>query len=176
MTKETSIRQDMKEPSFDNHKQLVENLWEEITTNGMYGRSKNDFYDYVLYLLNKCDTGHFLSANDNADNERLLKINATRIKAAKKNISVKFMDDKEYDGIFMDFVKLLAEGKLPKLSDDGTRYTMLIEDITLRSALETRLKRSANSTFDYKVIGGLKHLGIAGIKAVANYVKTNTNR
>ncbi len=136
---------------FNNTEELVDDLWNEIKTNGMYGRSKTDFYDYVLYLLNKYDSGHFLSSNDNATNERLLKINATRIKSAKKNISVKFMDDGEYEKIFSDFINKITEENPLSLSDDGKSYTMVIEDVALRSIIETKLKRIANTTLDYKL-------------------------
>ena len=139
-----------KEPSFDGA-ELARLLWREIRENGLYGRSKNDFYDYVLYLLDKCDPGHFLYANDNADNERLLKVSATRIKAAKKNISVKFMDDKEYEGIFKNFISRIMEGKVKVLSAEGDNYVMLVEDVATRSALETRLKRRAGTTLDYRL-------------------------
>ena len=45
-----------------NQKTLVDNdLWNEMTTTGFSNRSKNDFYDFVLYLLNKYDNNHFLS-------------------------------------------------------------------------------------------------------------------
>ena len=75
----------MTEPSFYNQAEFVDSLWNEIKTNGLYDSSKIDFYDFVLYLLIKYDTNHFLDENDNADNERLLKVNSTKIKAAKKN-------------------------------------------------------------------------------------------
>lgn len=141
----------MTEPSFYKTEELVKDLWNEIKINGMYGHSKTDFYDYVLYLLNKYDKNHFLSSNDNADNERLLKINSNRIKTAKKNISVKFMSDNEYEKIFFNFIQRIAEGNLPSLDDDGKSYTMVIEDTALCSIIETKLKRVANTTLDYKL-------------------------
>lgn len=141
----------MIESEFENTDKLVEELWNEIKTNGMYGRSKNDFYDFVLYILNKYDKNHFLSENDNAYNERLLKINSSRIKSAKKNISVKFMDQKEYEEIFINFIKKLAEGNLPSLNDDDGSYTMIIEDTALRSVIESKLKRLSNTSLDYKI-------------------------
>lgn len=150
-TKEPSEKQDgLPAPSFDSA-ELARLLWSEITENGLYGRSKNDFYDYVLYLLDKCDPGHFLYANDNADNERLLKVSATRIKAAKKSISVKFMNDKEYEGIFTNFIKRIMEGKVKVLLAEDDKYVMLVEDVATRSALETRLKRHAGTTLDYRL-------------------------
>lgn len=139
----------MVKPSFTNQAQLVEDLWNEIKSTGLYVRKGNEFYDYVLYLLNKYDENHFFSTNDNADNERLLKIEDSQLKDAKKNISVKFMDDSEYNAIFLDFVKRLSNDKLPNLADDGESYTMVVEDIATRNAIETRLKRVANTTLKY---------------------------
>jgi hypothetical protein len=141
----------MVEPKFENHAALVDALWHEIKTNGLYDSSKIDFYDFVLYLLNKYDKNHFFNTNDNADNERLLKVNATKIKAAKKNISVKFMSEAEYKDIFVEFLRKIGNGNLPSLDDTGNSYTMVIEDPALRSVLETKLKRVANTTLDYKM-------------------------
>ena len=141
----------MTKPSFFNQAALVDDLWNEMTTTGFSNRSKNDFYDFVLYLLNKYDNNHFLSENDNAYNERLLKSTEVRIKSAKKNISVKFMSSEEYDDIFIDFIKKISSGNLPSLDDNGDTYIMVIEDTALRSVLETKLKRITHTTFDYKM-------------------------
>lgn len=141
----------MTKPSFFNQAALVDDLWKEMTTTGFSNRSKNDFYDFALYLLNKYDKNHFLSENDNAHNERLLKTKEARIKAAKKNISVQFMSSEEYDDIFIDFIKKISSGNLPSLDDNGDTYTMVIEDAALRSVLETKLKRVTHTTFDYKM-------------------------
>lgn len=139
------------EPVFIDTEKLIGELWNEIKTNGVYGRSKTDFYDYILYLLNKYDEKHFLSSYDNATNERILKITAARIKAAKKNISVKFMDNSEYEKIFQNFIQRIANGNIPSLEDNGKSYTMVIEDTALRSIIEAKLKRIANTTLDYKL-------------------------
>lgn len=139
------------EAAFFDTQKIVGELWNELQTNGVYGRSKTDFYDYILYLLNKYDANHFLSSNDNATNERLLKITATRIKTAKKNISVKFMDNSEYEKIFQNFIQRIANGNIPSLEDNGKSYTMVIEDTALRSIIEAKLKRIANTTLDYKL-------------------------
>lgn len=139
------------DPVFIDTEKLIGELWNEIKTNGVYGRSKTDFYDYILYLLNKYDEKHFLSSYDNATNERILKITAARIKAAKKNISVKFMDNSEYEKIFQNFIQRIANGNIPSLEDNGKSYTMVIEDTALRSIIEAKLKRIANTTLDYKL-------------------------
>lgn len=139
------------DPVFLDTEKFIGELWDEIKANGVYGRSKNDFYDYILYLLNKYDEKHFLSSYDNATNERILKITAARIKAAKKNISVKFMDNGEYEKIFQNFIQRIAKGNVPSLEDNGKSYTMVIEDTALRSIIESKLKRIANTTLDYKL-------------------------
>lgn len=139
------------DPVFLDTEKFIGELWDELQTNGVYGRSKTDFYDYILYLLNKYDANHFLSSNDNATNERLLKITAARIKTAKKNISVKFMDNSEYEKIFQNFIQRIANGNIPSLEDNGKSYTMVIEDTALRSIIEAKLKRIANTTLDYKL-------------------------
>lgn len=54
----------MAEPKFNDG--VADAIWEEIKTNGMYGRSKNDFYDFMLYTLNRHVPKHFLDGNDNA--------------------------------------------------------------------------------------------------------------
>lgn len=141
----------MIKPSFFNQVAFVNDLWNEMTTTGFSNRSKNDFYDFVLYLLNKYDRNHFLSENDNAYNERLLKTKATRIKSAKKNISVQFMTSEEYDAIFVEFIKKISSDNILSLNDTGDAYTMVVEDTALRSVLETKLKRITNTTLDYKM-------------------------
>lgn len=141
----------MTRPSFFNQDALVGELWNEISTTGFSNRCKTDFYDYVLYLLNKYDRNHFLDANDNTDNERLLKTKASRINSAKKNISVQFMDGKEYESIFARFIERIGKGDIPKLDDTGDSYTMVLEDATLRDTLATKLKRVAHTTLDYKL-------------------------
>ena len=39
------------DPVFLDTEKFIGELWDEIKANGVYGRSKNDFYDYILYLL-----------------------------------------------------------------------------------------------------------------------------
>ncbi len=166
----------MIKPSFYNQEALVNDIWNEMTSTGFANRSKNDFYDFILYLLNKYDKNHCLSTNDNAENERLLKTKDNRIKNAKKNISVQFMDDTEYDNIFVDFIKKIGTGNLPSLDDTGDAYTMVIEDTALRSVLETKLKRITNSTFDYKMNKEIVTVSYeAFLKMIATELKLNTS-
>ncbi len=84
------------EPKTDNPKAFCNDLWRKITQERLFSYQKNDICDYVLYLFNKYDSAHFLDSHSNTENERLLKTTASKIKASKKNIAVKFMSDIEY--------------------------------------------------------------------------------
>ena len=61
------------------------------------------------------------------------------------------MDNSEYEKIFQNFIQRIANGNIPSLEDNGKSYTMVIEDTALRSIIEAKLKRIANTTLDYKL-------------------------
>ena len=50
----------------EDSKQLANKLAEHITTTGFNALSKNDFYDYILYLLDTYSNEHFLSLQSNS--------------------------------------------------------------------------------------------------------------
>jgi hypothetical protein len=52
----------------ENAQRLVQLLWEKIETTGFNALSKNDFYDYVLYLYNRFNNEHFLDTLSNYEN------------------------------------------------------------------------------------------------------------
>ena len=87
--------------------------------------------------------------NSNAENERLLKMNASKIKASKKNIAVKFMENDEYEGIFEKFLFALSQGKIALKSGSKKGYFKItLENPVFQSALEARLKEVAKESFD----------------------------
>lgn len=134
-----------------NAQAVADALLAELTQTGLYAKTKQDFYDYVLYLLDKHSGNNFFSRNTNAQNERLFKVSDTRIKAAKKNISVKFMDTTEYDEIFKDFVNSFAKTLKENskiLQSEGKTWIMLLENPVIRSVLEQKLKDDCNNAFD----------------------------
>ena len=112
--------------SFFGESKFVEKLWTKIVDDRLFSYQKNDICDYLLYLFNKHDKGKFLDMNSNAENERLLKMNASKIKASKKNIAVKFMENDEYEGYFK----------------------ITLENPVFQSALEARLKEVTKESFD----------------------------
>lgn len=93
----------------------------------------------------------FLDSHSNVENERLLKTTASKIKASKKNISVKFMSDIEYQQVFKDFLNSLANDNpksIVKQKENGD-LEFTIENNILKDILESKLKKWANTTFTY---------------------------
>ena len=138
--------------TLDNPKALCDELWCKITQERLFSYQKNDICDYVLYLFNKYDSAHFLDSLSNAENERLLKTTASKIKASKKNIAVKFMDSAEYDNIFNAFLANLAIGvKNKTIHIDDERVRLVIENPVLRDILSSKLKAITDDTLDYSL-------------------------
>lgn len=139
------------EPKFTDKKALefTNELWGKVKENGFGAWSKNDISDYLLYLFNK-HGGGFFDKNSNEQNERLLKTTAAKIKASKKNISVKFMDDDEYKDIFISFLRDLSNGKIIlKESEKENRLEFVLEDKVVRDILNAKLKDSVRDSLDY---------------------------
>lgn len=128
--------------------EFAKELWSKIVNERLFSYQKNDICDYLLYLFNKHDKGRFFDTNSNEQNERLLKTTAAKIKASKKNISVKFMNDTEYKGIFKDFLSSLANSNMVKEMSDG-KLEFVVENNVLKDMLGARLKKWVNETFTY---------------------------
>ncbi len=142
--------------TLDNPKAFCDELWSKIINDELFSRQKNDICDYVLYLFNKYDSVHFLDSLSNAENERLLKTTASKIKASKKNISVKFMNEVEYRQVFIDFLKSINDKNKrivkeirPKDEDKEPYLEFVIENNVLKDMLEAKLKRCVGDTFTY---------------------------
>ncbi|MDA3052060.1 hypothetical protein OFO01_01150 [Campylobacter sp. JMF_01 NE2] len=132
-----------------NSTELLDELWNTIKSSGLYAYSKNDIYDYLIYLINKYDENHFFDKNSNAENERLLKISSTKIKNTKKNISLKFMNDKEFDNVFLEYLDNLNADRLKDGSNGNIK--LIIENPVIRDILENKLKMSVGNTFEYHI-------------------------
>lgn len=134
-----------------NAPKLVDELWRGIMRNGFGAWSKNDLCDYLLYLFNKYDEEHFFDKNSNEKNERLLKISSAKIKASKANISVKFLDDTEYEGVFEEFLQAFADNRIAIKDGTQGKLKLTIENPVFRKALEYRLKERVQESFDYNL-------------------------
>lgn len=130
---------------------FVDELWRGIMRSGFGAWSKNDIYDYLLYLFNKYDERRFFDSNSNEKNERLLKTTATKIRASRTNISVKFLDDDEYGGVFEEFLQAFASGRIAIKDGTQGKIKLTIENPVFRKALENRLKERVQESFDYNL-------------------------
>lgn len=131
---------------------FTDELWQKIVQNGFGAFNKNDLCDYLLYLFNKHGEG-FFDKNSNADNERLFKTTATKIKTSKKNIAVKFMSDTEYQKVFSDFLNDIANDKVvlrPSNTQKGF-LTLIIENKVVRDMLADKLKAITQDTLEYNL-------------------------
>lgn len=125
----------------DNAEKFANELWSKIVDDRLFSYQKNDICDYLLYLFNARDNGHFLDINSNEQNERLLKMSATKIKTSKKNIAVKFMSEDEYNEIYAKFLdKIKTDFKNGKILIKDDKFYFTIENTALRDIISAKLK------------------------------------
>lgn len=131
---------------------FANDLWSKIIDDELFSRQKNDICDYVLYLFNKYDSAHFLDSLSNAENERLLKTTASKIKASKKNIAIKFMNEIEYDNILSAFLgKFANDLSQDKVNIKGDKFHFTLENRALRDILDAKLKETMQEGLDYNL-------------------------
>ena len=163
-----------------NADKLVKELWQAIMLKGFGAWSKNDICDYLLYLFNKYDEKHFFDSNSNEKNERWLKTTATKIKASKKNISVKFLNQTEYDEIFEEFLCAFANERIA-IKDGSKEDTikLTIENPVFRNVLEAKLKDKVQEGFEYSLNSEKVEISceafITMLKDEANRLKKSDN-
>lgn len=123
--------------------EILKNIFEKIKTDGLYAYNKTDLYDYLIYLLDKEER---LLNKSNDELSRLLKISSSKVNALRANISVKFMNDSEYESLFLDFLSQLSS---KNIKEDETHYIFTIENKAIRNFIEAKLKKHCNDTADY---------------------------
>ena len=139
-------------PKLDNPQEFCDELWRKITQERLFSYQKNDICDYVLYLFNRHDSAHFLDTNSNEQNERLLKMTASKIKSSKKNIAVKFMDKIEYSNILSEFLAKFANDlSQNKVNVKGDKFHFTLENRALRDILDAKLKETMQEGLDYNL-------------------------
>ena len=133
-----------------NAERFTADLWQKITQTGFNALSKNDFYDYVLYLFNKYDENHFLSLRPNYENAQTLRVSSQKIAASKENITLKYYSDAEKTEVPLLFLQSVASGSLqPEESNGG--YTLTLEDKRTRAYLDYLLKKYRGASFDVQL-------------------------
>jgi hypothetical protein len=131
-----------------NAEQFVADLWQKIINTGFNAMSKNDFYDYVLYLFNKYDSDHFLDSASNYDNAMLLKVSETKIKSSKLNITLKHKTEEEKDGTLKSYFWQISG---IKIHDKDNCFEFVLDDLSVKMAFEHELKQTLGTTFEYSI-------------------------
>ena len=136
------------EISLENPKDFANELWSKIVDDRLFSYQKNDICDYLLYLFNAHSKDKFLDTNSNEQNERLLKMNASKIKASKKNIAVKFMDNDEYNDIFKRFLDMINNGEIILREGKEHKIKFTLEDKAMQDVLNAKLKANKRETLE----------------------------
>lgn len=123
---------------------LLDVIYQKITSDGLYVYNKTDLYDYLIYLLDKEKD---LLSKSNAELSRILKISPSKVSALRANISVKFMELKEYEMLFDKFISSL--NSTISIKQDEKYYIFTIEDAAIRNYIEACLKEICKNTADY---------------------------
>jgi hypothetical protein len=137
------------EIKFNGSEQFANELLEKITDTGFNAMSKNDLYDYILYLFDKYSEENFLSTRSNFENALYFKVTEQKIKNSKLNINLKY---RQTDSISI-ITKFLAglNTKSIKQTKDGN-FEFVIEDYYIRMCLENEEKRTKKFRVAYKDI------------------------
>ena len=131
-----------------NAQDFANELWSKIVDERLFSYQKSDICDYLLYLFNAHSKDKFLDTNTNEQNERLLKTTAAKIKASKKNISVKFMDDTEYNDIFKRFLDMINNGEIILREGKEHKIKFTLEDKAMQDVLNAKLKANKRETLE----------------------------
>jgi hypothetical protein len=129
---------------------LAEELFACIRTPGYNALSKNDFYDFVLHLLNSYGTEHFLSEGTNEAIALLLRASPVKIKASRLNIYLKFLKEEEQIKPLSDFIHTVLGKELKDDPDNKDYFVLTIANPELRFCLETEMKAALGTTLEYR--------------------------
>jgi hypothetical protein len=133
-----------------NAEQFVAALWHKITDTGFNALSKNDFYDYVLYLFNKYSASHFLDARADYENSLLLRITPQKIQSSKRNIFLKYAEEAEKNTAGKLLAKIADKSIALSLDGEKKEYTLTVDDHAMRDYLAGLMKRVLGKSYDYR--------------------------
>jgi len=120
---------------------LANDLAARIQRDGFNVMAKNDFYDFVLYLLDKHSEEHFLRNCSNNENALMLKTKPEKIKTSKLNIYLRFFDAEERKKVMLNFIEQLSNNKISMDECDKTKKLLLtIEDPAVYFCIAGKMK------------------------------------
>jgi hypothetical protein len=138
-----------------NAEKLAIELINGICAQGFNALSKNDFYDFVLNLLDTHSTEHFFSCQSNQDNAFRLKASPAKIKASRLNIYLKFTQPAEQKNTLTGFIRQIADGTI-LVKDDGGKedspfLRLTVEDPVIRFRLDGEMKERLKISPDVRL-------------------------
>ena len=131
-----------------NAEKFTSELWQKITDTGFNNLSKNDIYDYILYLYNNFSNVPFLDVNSNYENALILKVTENKLKSTRLNISLKFQTMEERRKTIYSLFKNIANGVI-SIEDKTDYFEFVIENPVTRMELENILKITVGNTLEY---------------------------
>ena len=130
-------------------KELADELAKYIHETGFNSLSKNDFYDFVLYLLDKYSNEHFFSVNSNQENAILLKVKPEKIKASRLNIYLKYLKPAEQEKSLSALIPMILDDRIRMKDHTKNSFLQLtIEDPVLRFCLDGKMKAKLGTSPD----------------------------
>ena len=163
----------------DNADKFANELWSKVVDDRLFSYQKNDICDYLLYLFNTHSKDKFLDTNFNEQNERLLKMSATKIKTSKKNIAVKFMSEDEYNEIYAKFLdKIKTDFKNGKILIKDDKFYFTIENTALRDIISAKLKTMDEEVLDFSFNSEKINISFNGFMSLlkVEFTKNDDNR
>jgi len=131
-----------------NAEKFTSELWQKITETGFNNLSKNDIYDYILYLYNNFSNVSFLDKNSNYENALILKVTENKLKTSKINIALKFQAADERRKTIRSLFMNIASGAI-SIEDKKDYFEFTVENPVARIELENILKVNVGNTLEY---------------------------
>jgi hypothetical protein len=143
----------MPRPSFtpENAVQLADALMAGILDTGFNALSKNDFYDFVLYLLDTYSGEHFLSRQSIQENALRLKVSPAKIKNSKLNIYLKFVKPEQQQKALTDFIRRIADGSIALAEEGSGSLRFTVDDPVVRFCLDAKMKVMLGKSPDFRL-------------------------
>jgi hypothetical protein len=131
----------------ENAQALAVELFSKIRGTGFNALSKNDFYDFVLYLLDRYSSERFLSRDSIQQNALLLRAAPAKIRSSRLNIYLKFLPPTEQREGLEKFINLLTSQNV-RINKEGTKVILTLDDPVVRFCLDAELKFALGVTYD----------------------------
>jgi hypothetical protein len=136
---------------------FTKDLLDKIKDTGIGTFTKNDIYDYILFLANKYSSEEFLYKWPNYENAILFKVSEKKIKASIQNIALKYLDDTERKAVLDAFLTDIAT-KPNHIREKGDCFEFVLDNPIVRMLIENKLKTNYGVTLEYGINSERVHI------------------